>query len=202
MLQLIPVNIVKYVFSRYYFEDNHRMVIKGRSWMRVEDYLIWTSEGSFFQNEDEMWSVFIPINSAEEILVGKFNQISGLATELHSANVKISSLDTECFMELKITFLEEKDYMFSILQQKRTIHLQRHKTENLCKATSATTPSRQFLEWDEFIHDLSTNSGSPENNFQVLSYLKPELSEVDFKKNPKKFLSNVTGIYRVNQIKI
>ena len=182
-----------YCIYRLYYEDGHRISIKGRTWKYFEDYLIWSSESAFFQYDNELWSVFVPMNTTEEIMVGKFNQISGLADELHSAEVKITSSENDCFMVLKIKFLEKKDFKISFMKHKRRIPLIRYKTEPLCKVSKAKTPSKQFLEWDEFMANTSVENESPENSFEVLSYLKPETSKVDFSQKPKKFITKIKG---------
>ena len=74
------------------------------------------------------------------------------------------------------------------MNNKRRIPLNRYKTEPLCKVSKAKTPSKQFLEWDEFMANLSA-----ENAFEVLSYLKLETSRVDFSQKAKKFLGKITG---------
>ena len=184
--------------SALYYAENHEFLTKHRKWKLIkEEFLVWTDE-SFINENEESWSVFVPLDLSKEIFVGKLDTILGLAEDLHLAEVEITSDESECFLTLNWKLKEKLNYKLSLFGKDFKIPEERPQNELMCKATQSDNLSAkdEFLMWEQFISEnLNFN-----DMIHMLSFLKPETSNLQPEKVKKKFLSKIYIFTKNNQI--
>ena len=139
----------------------------------------------------------MPLDLSKEIFVGKLDTILGLAEDLHLAEVEITSNESECFLTLNWKLQEKLNYKLSLFGKDFKIPEERPENELMCKATKSNNLSvkDEFLMWEQFISEnLKFNE-----MIHMLSFLKPETSNVQAEKVKKKFISQVI-VFTENQI--
>lgn len=144
----------------------------------------------------------VPLNSSEEILVGSINHLTGIVTNLHTADVEITSSEDDCIMELKWTKKDRQN--FNLLVKKymdyQKIPIFDYEKDPMCKVNQPIngTPEQQYLAWQGTLKksgDLVAN-----RIFEVISYLKPVTEPMNPAKVKLPFMSNATVGIRNNQI--
>ena len=123
-------------FSSFNYEESDKAIFKGKSWRLLDKYLFWSSEEAFYQSADEIWTIFIPLNTTEEILVGKYDKYIQLAQDLHSVDITITSSDEDCFLTLSHKILDKKDFDLSFKNGITKVLTSKYQTEPLCKVIS------------------------------------------------------------------
>ena len=145
--------------SSLYYEENHELLTKHRKWKLIkEEFLVWTDK-SFINENEESWSVFVPLDPSKEIFVGKLDTILGLAEDLHHAEVEITSDESECFLTLNWKFKEKLNYKLSLYGKDLKIPEERPENELMCKIAQSDNLSAK----DEFLnikHNLPLDLGS------------------------------------------
>ena len=191
--------------SSLYHEENHELLTKHRKWKLIkEEFLIWTDE-SIINEDEEFWSVFVPLDLSKEIFVGKLDTILGLAEDLHLAEVEITSLESDCFLTLNWKLKERLNYKLSLLEKGFKIPEERIDSELMCKAGQIDNLGAKdaFLVWEHFISEHLNFKGvhiTSKEMIHMLSFLKPETSTLQSEKVKKKFLSKVSIFTENNQI--
>ena len=64
-----------------YFDENQN--VKYRCWELLPKYLVWRHCSIMKDDEKDMFDVIIPLDSDEDILVGRVDSSTGLADELY-----------------------------------------------------------------------------------------------------------------------
>ena len=165
---------------------------KSMCWSYFGNYLIW-KDCSKVKEEKEVWSVLIPLDSTKEVLVGKlYHEYAfeyGLAEELHSANIQITSKNEDCFLSLEWTRIERKDYVLFLKNNDEGIFLSRYDYLPMCKVNQPKngTIEEHFQAWESLFREKDIF-----NYFTYgIKYFKPELSPINLSKVKQKFLTNV-----------
>ena len=70
-----------------YFDENQNA--HYRCWELLPRYLVWRHCSIMKINEKDMFDVIIPLDSDEDILIGRVDSSTGLADELYSADIKV-----------------------------------------------------------------------------------------------------------------
>ena len=159
-------------------------------WKFEHNFLVY-NDRSFITNNS--WSILIPMNVSTDIQVGKYNDVTGYVDCLNSAEIQIKSSENDCFLLLDWNFLENKNNFYLSLKRNTYIPKTRYKDKSYCSMSGNL--EQQFMEWEKSIEDQYYNN-SP---YDVLSFLKPEESELNKSKVKQKFM-DVRSIYEENGI--
>ena len=183
--------------TSFRYAEGHSLLSKSKCWKFFSKYqrkfLIFT-DCSFIKEEDNyLFSVLVPLNVTEEILVGKIDLKAGSVDDVYSAEIQITSKKGECMLMLDWTLKEPKDFKISLFKKNGYIPINGYKTKPMCtiNETENAKPEEKLMAW-EFITAKNFENDITNNAFEVLSYVKPEESSMDIKKVKKSFLSNVT----------
>ena len=142
-------------FTSLAYVENDLKISKNRQWRRQEDgnYLIWTEEFSTFNSgsAEEFLTLFIPFDSANEVLIGQFDPMMKLVKDLYSVDVQIKSEMNSCFMDLMWTKIEKKTYDF-ILSNGNMVKIEALDNNACQNIGNKGRLAEQFKEWhDQFV---------------------------------------------------
>ena len=144
---------------------------------------------SFIKDND--LSVMIPMNTSKEILVGKYNDVTDYMDDLHSAEVRITSSENDCVLQLDWNILEDKSDYYYHIRNNVYIPKLKYKSNPFCSMSG--TLEEKFMNWEKSLEDAYVDLFP----YKALTYMKPEESEVDLSKVKQKFL-DVKTIYERN----
>ena len=182
--------------TAFKYTEGHSLLSKSKCWKYFEKYqrkfLIFT-DCSFIKDGDDDFSILVPLNVTEEILVGKVDLKAGNVEDVYSAEIHITSKKDECILILDWTLSEQKDFRISLFKKDADIPINEYRTKPMChiNQTENAKPEDQLLAWEFFTAEKFENDVT-NRAFEVLSYVKPETSTLDIKKVKNSFLSNVT----------
>jgi hypothetical protein len=171
----------------------------GWGWHRYGDYLILTEDTFIKEDDEEPFSVLVPLNKEEEILVGTFQTHLMSFEDIHGADVEITSSPDSCILRLNWSAKGKKDFKYHITsKQKIPIFYQ---MEPNCKAnqTEGSSLDEQLTTWNEFVNSAVINHEI--SGFQNLHYTKPETSPVDHDKVKQPFITDpilIPGKFQYN----
>ena len=187
----------------YSYQSKQSAITIGRKWVRHKDMLVWTSESSLVQNEDELCSIVVPMNTSDEIVAGKYNSATGLVDQLYSTDIEISSSPKDCLLSLSLTLLSKKDYALSLTRDgSRKIPLGQHQNKPLCHFFQDSGRSKireNFIKWESIMKNVTLEHGLL-NAFELFYYVKPESSKSSRVKDIPIFMDNVTLFANENRL--
>lgn len=199
----IPLGNTRYWNSRnelvkYCYIEKHHSLIRGRTWSKIGNMLVWTNEDSFYKEpHGESWTVFVPLNLHEKMFVGHLDLISGLVSDIHNVDVKITSSCKGCPLSLKYEIRQFEDYDLLLYKNQTKIHViyNDHKSQMCQPFKSDESVMSKFIAWETTI----SNFTNIENAFELFMHLKPEIAPVD--SSATKFITNITIFTESDRIK-
>ena len=96
----------------------------------------------------------------------------------------------ECFLTFDWILKERKNFDLSLIsQEKQTISLDKHLNKPMCQFTmqeNIKNVGDQFIKWENLLENVLKYTIN--NGYEILRYIYPEDSEIDFLKVKEKFM--------------